>query len=184
MRFGTWSVRSIHSSGSVKEVDRKLAKYRLAVMVVQDVRWDKGWAERAEKYTFFYSKEMKTVSYEQDIFPVCTYRQVECKVSSCSDVMLRGLRCNVIVLNSRALTENKSDELKGSFYDKLEQIFDQSPKCRLKILLEKFSAKWVTEDINRQWGMIVYMKILMVMVVSVMEYATVRNEIVSSTVFS
>jgi hypothetical protein len=32
----------------------ELGKYKLDLVGVQDVRWDKGGTERAEEYTFFY----------------------------------------------------------------------------------------------------------------------------------
>jgi exonuclease III len=54
MRFGTWNVRSLYTSGSLQTVARELEKYRLDLVGVQEVRWDKGGTERAEDYTFFY----------------------------------------------------------------------------------------------------------------------------------
>jgi exonuclease III len=54
MRFGTWNVRSLCRSGSLKTVARELGKYKLDLVGVQEVRWDKGGTERAEDYTFFY----------------------------------------------------------------------------------------------------------------------------------
>jgi exonuclease III len=54
MRFGTWNVRSLYRSGSLKTVARELGKYRLDLVGVQEVRWDKGGTERAEDYTFCY----------------------------------------------------------------------------------------------------------------------------------
>jgi exonuclease III len=54
MRFGTWNVRSLYRSGSLKIVARELGKYKLDLVGVQEVRWDKGGTERAEDYTFFY----------------------------------------------------------------------------------------------------------------------------------
>jgi exonuclease III len=54
MRFGTWNVRSLYRSGSFKTVGRELGKYKLDLVGVQEVRWDKGGTERAEDYTFFY----------------------------------------------------------------------------------------------------------------------------------
>jgi exonuclease III len=54
MRFGTWNVRSLYRSGSLKTVARELGKYELDLVGVQEVRWDKGGTERAEDYTFFY----------------------------------------------------------------------------------------------------------------------------------
>jgi hypothetical protein len=54
VRFGTWDVRSLYRSGSLETVARELGKYKLELVGVQEVRWDKGGIERAEDYTFFY----------------------------------------------------------------------------------------------------------------------------------
>jgi exonuclease III len=54
MRFGTWNVRRVYTSGSLKTVARQLGKYKLDLVCVQEVRWDKGGTERAEDYTLFY----------------------------------------------------------------------------------------------------------------------------------
>jgi hypothetical protein len=54
MRFGTWNVRRLYRSGSLKTVARELGKYKLDLVGVQEVRWDKGGTEWAEDYTFFY----------------------------------------------------------------------------------------------------------------------------------
>jgi exonuclease III len=53
-RFGTWNVTSLYKSGSLKMVARELGKYKLDLVGVQEVRWDKGSTEQAENYTFFY----------------------------------------------------------------------------------------------------------------------------------
>jgi exonuclease III len=53
-RFGTWNVRSLYRSGSLKTVAKELGKYKLDLVGVQEVRWDKGGTERAEDYIFFY----------------------------------------------------------------------------------------------------------------------------------
>jgi exonuclease III len=56
MRFGTWNVRSLYKPGSLMAVVRKLAMYKLDLMGVQEVRWDKEGTVRAGDYTFFYGK--------------------------------------------------------------------------------------------------------------------------------
>jgi hypothetical protein len=53
VRFGTWTVRSLYRAGSLKTVARELEKYKLDLVGVQEVRWEKGITERAEVYTFF-----------------------------------------------------------------------------------------------------------------------------------
>jgi hypothetical protein len=52
----------------------------------------------------------------------------------------------VIVLNIHARTEDKTDDVKGSFYEELERVFDKFPKCHMKILLD-FNAEVGREDI-------------------------------------
>jgi hypothetical protein len=47
-------VRCVYRSGSLKTVARELGKYKLDVVGVQEVRWNKDGTERTEDYTFFY----------------------------------------------------------------------------------------------------------------------------------
>jgi hypothetical protein len=56
MRFGTWNVRSLYRIGSLTTVARDLGNYKLGLVGVQEVRWEKGDTERAEDYTFFYGQ--------------------------------------------------------------------------------------------------------------------------------
>jgi exonuclease III len=56
MIFGTWNVRSLYRAGSMKTVARELGKYKLDLVGVQEVRWEKYGTERAENCTFFYGK--------------------------------------------------------------------------------------------------------------------------------
>jgi hypothetical protein len=55
--------------------------------------------------------------------------------------MERGGRWCDIVLNVHARTENKIDDMKGSFCEELERVLDKFPKYHMKILLGDFSAK-------------------------------------------
>jgi hypothetical protein len=56
MRFGTWNIRSLYRSGPPMTVARELARYKLYLVGMQEVRWDKGGTVRAGDYTFFYGK--------------------------------------------------------------------------------------------------------------------------------
>ena len=44
--IGTWNV-SFYTAGSIKAAARELARYKLGVVGVQEVRWDKGGTVRA-----------------------------------------------------------------------------------------------------------------------------------------
>ena len=54
--MGTWNVRSLYRAGSLKAAARELVRYKLDVVGVQEVRWDKGGTVRAGDYGFFYGK--------------------------------------------------------------------------------------------------------------------------------
>ena len=44
MRYGTWNVRSLYGAGSLTAAARELARYKLDLVGMQEVRWDK-WAQ-------------------------------------------------------------------------------------------------------------------------------------------
>jgi hypothetical protein len=50
-------------------------------------------------------------------------------------------------LNVHAPTEDKTDDVQGSFYEELEHVVDKFPKYDMKILLRDFNAKVGREDI-------------------------------------
>jgi hypothetical protein len=64
-----------------------------------------------------------------------------------SYIILRGRWCHIIVLNVHAPTEDKTDDVKDSFYEELERLFDKFPKYHFKFLLGYFNAKVGREDI-------------------------------------
>jgi len=52
-----WNVRSLHWEGSLTAAAaRELARYKLHLLGVQGVRWDKEGTVRAGDYNFFYGK--------------------------------------------------------------------------------------------------------------------------------
>ena len=50
--LGTWNFGSLYRAGSLKAAARELARYKLDVVGVQEVRWDKGGTVRAGDYNF------------------------------------------------------------------------------------------------------------------------------------
>jgi hypothetical protein len=44
----------VHRSGHLKTESRELAKYKLYLVGIQEVRWDKGSTETSDDYTFCY----------------------------------------------------------------------------------------------------------------------------------
>jgi exonuclease III len=78
-----------------------------------------------------------------------------------SYIILKGHLCDII-LNVHAPTKDKVDDMKDSFYEELERVFDKFPQYHMKILLGDFNAKVGREDLfNPAIGMRVYIKLVM-----------------------
>jgi hypothetical protein len=78
---------------------------------------------------------------------ISAVRKLQLISNRISDIILRGLWCDIFLLNIHGRTEDKIDDANGRFYEELEHVFDKFPKCRMKIMLGDFNAKVGTEDI-------------------------------------
>jgi exonuclease III len=67
-----------------------------------------------------------------------------------SYIILQGHLCDIIVLNVHAPTKDKDHDVKDTFHEELEQVFDQIPRYHTKILLGDFNAKVGREDVLNQ----------------------------------
>ena len=64
MRCGTWNVRDLYRAGSLIAAARVLARYKLDLVGVKEIRWGKGGTVRAGGYNFVMEKETK-INWEQ-----------------------------------------------------------------------------------------------------------------------
>jgi endonuclease/exonuclease/phosphatase family metal-dependent hydrolase len=101
-----------------------------------------------------------------------------------SYIILRGRWCHIIVLKVHDPTEDKIDNVNGSFYEELERVFDKFPKYHMNILLGDFNAKVGKEDIFKPTiGSESLHEISNVNAVRLVDFATSKNFRVKSTLF-
>jgi hypothetical protein len=128
-----------------------LARYKLDLVGVQEVRWEGGSTEPVGEYTFFYGKGYENHELGKGFFVhkriISAVKRVEFVSDRMSCIILRGRWCHIIVLNVHAPTEDKTDDVKDSFYEEVESVFDKFPKYHMKSLLGDFNAKVGREDI-------------------------------------
>jgi exonuclease III len=80
---------------------------------------------------------------------ISAVKRVEFVCDRMSYIIITCRWCHIIVLNVHAPTEDKTDDVKDSFYEELECMFDKFPKYHIKILLGDFNAKVGREDISK-----------------------------------
>jgi hypothetical protein len=59
MKFGTWNGGSLCMAGSLTASARELVRYKLDLVGLEEVRWDKGGMVRAGDYNFFLWKRKR-----------------------------------------------------------------------------------------------------------------------------
>ena len=119
MKLGMWNVRSLYRAGSLKAAARELGRYKLDVVGVQEVSWDKGGTVREGDYDFFYGKgndnhQLGTVFFVHRRI-VSAVKRVEFVSDRLSYIVLRGRWPNIILVNVHAPSEEKSEESKIVF---------------------------------------------------------------------
>ena len=56
MRFSTWNVRSLYRAGSFTAAATELARYKLDLVGVHEVKWEREGTVSAGDYNFFNGK--------------------------------------------------------------------------------------------------------------------------------
>jgi hypothetical protein len=143
----------LYRAGSLKTISKELVIYKLDLVGVQEVKWEGGGTEPAGEYSFFYRKGNENHELGTGFFVhkriISAVKRTEFVSDRMSYIILRGRWCHtrIIVLNVHAPTEDKTDDVKHSFYEEVEHVFDKFPKYHMKILLGDFNAKVGREDI-------------------------------------
>jgi hypothetical protein len=167
-------------------VAKELGKYKLDLVGVHEVRWEKGGTELAEDYTFFYGQDNGDHQLGTGFFIhkriVSGVRRVEFISGRLSYIILRGRWCNIIALNVHAPCEDKEDEEKDSFFEELGHVFDQFPRYDMKIILGDFNVKVGRENIFKPMiGNESLHEISNDIGVRVVNFATSKNLVIKST---
>jgi hypothetical protein len=141
--------RSLYRVGSLVTISRELSRYRLDLVGVQEVRC--SGTTQAGEHTFLYGKGSEGHELGTGVFVhkriILAVQRVEFVSDRMSYIILGGHWFYIIVLNVHAHTEDKIDDVKDSFYEELERIFDKFSTYYMNILLRDFSAKVGREDI-------------------------------------
>jgi hypothetical protein len=143
MRFGTQNITSLYRTGPLITVLEEQSKYKLDLVRVQEVRWDRRGTKPAGKHIFFNGKgnENHKLGFFVHKKVISAVMAVEFVSDRVPYIILRGYWCDIIAVNVHAPKEDKINDVKDSFYKELECESDKFSKYHKKIMLKNFSAK-------------------------------------------
>lgn len=133
--IGTWNVRTLRSSGKLKELMHKMNRYRWAVLGLCEVHWKNiGKTTTEEGHTLYFSgeedKHLNDVGFliHKDIMnTIMGCRPISSRLITSH---LRAARFNITIIQAYAPTSDYDDQAVDDFYDQIQEVIDQTPKER------------------------------------------------------
>jgi exonuclease III len=144
--FQVGNVLSLHRIGAFARLGEQLAKYKIGVVALQEVRWKGNDIMDSGNRTIFYSgqdaQEIGTgfVVAKHSRHMVSKFTPVNERLRLCV-LRMRGKMFIVSLICTHAPIEEAEEEIKDKFYEQLENIYDNLPKYDVKILLGDMNAK-------------------------------------------
>lgn len=154
LRLATWNVRTLLRPGGLKTLTDVLRACKLGITAVQETRWPGSNLLKSREHTFYYSG--KTTGPRQFGTGFVVLGNARDSVIGfdplderlCS-IRVRGKFFNITLINAHAPTEEKEDDLKEEFYEKLQALYNRAPERDVKIILGDFNAKIGRETVYR-----------------------------------
>lgn len=150
MIIGTWNVRGTYASGNLTELIGEVKRYKLDIIALQETKQRGTDVIEMEDVMFFKSggddRKLGSGFIVQKAFVqrVLSFKAISERMCV---IRLKGEKGNVSILNVHAHTEEKEDDLKDTFYEVLEEEYEQLHKHDIKIVIGDCNAKIGKEDI-------------------------------------
>ncbi|XP_045494840.1 craniofacial development protein 2-like [Colias croceus] len=152
-RFASWNVRSLYRPGAIYQLLTELKRYHITIAALQEVRWPgNGECALDDGFMLFYSgnldgKHINGTGFmvaNKNVSSVLRFDAISERICV---LRLKGKFSNITIINAYAPTELADEETKDSFYDDLENVYEQAPQYDVKILLGDFNAKVGKEEV-------------------------------------
>jgi hypothetical protein len=129
--IGTWNVRYLYRTGALTTVLSDLDRYRLAIIVIQEVRLTGTGGTKHERGVGFIVNDQilqNVKRFKANNDRIC-YLEMQCKWFK------------IILINCYGPTKDKDEDPKSEFYENIERIYCTLPNNHIKIMIGDFNAK-------------------------------------------
>jgi exonuclease III len=139
----------------MQELAEELAKTRLEVVAIQEIRWSGKGVIKKKDFSLYYSGTKEQLGQAGTGFilkgritnNVIGFEAINERLCR---IRIKGKYNNVTLVNMYAPTEDKTDPEKEKFYEELQLVIDQTPKSDTILVLGDANAKLGKEDIYKE----------------------------------
>ena len=152
IRIATWNVLSLYRAGALARLSDELLRYRIVIAALQEIRWRDSDILNTKEYTIFYSGNNSNTletGFEvkrEAVNAIIGFKPVNERLCC---IRIRGKVFNITLICAHAPTEDTDENIKETFYETLERVFDEAPRHDTKIVLGDFNAKIGKEIVYR-----------------------------------
>jgi hypothetical protein len=134
--FGTWNVRILFKPGAAQNIVKKIKKYKLKIVALQEIRWDDTGTIDIQETTILYGKsnDQRQVgtgfALHKSLIP--NIREFEDINPRISLLTMKAHFFDITFINVHAPSEDKPQEEKDDFYVCLDLTLNALPQYRKK----------------------------------------------------
>ena len=188
LRICTWNVRTLYRDGAHIQLVNVLNNYKADITALQEIRWKGQGCCKMQSCDIYYSghaeKRILGCGFavgERLRNLVLQFTPVNERLAT---IRIRAKFFNISLICAHAPTEEKDDELKDTFYEKLDEVYERCPRHDVKIVIGDFNAKVGREGIfGSTVGKFSLHDVTSANGLRLIDFAAARNMVISSTRF-
>lgn len=150
--LATWNVRTLARAGALADLKEQMAKYKIKIAALQEVRWTGEGVIRSGNFSMFYSggdNRRNGTGFLVDNTMVSAVLDFKAVSDRLCTIRIKSRFFNITIISVYAPTEESEEDVKDMFYSQLEHLASSVPGHDVLILLGDFNAKIGKEEAFR-----------------------------------
>lgn len=151
-KIGTWNVRTLYQMGKLGQLLREFREYQLDILGVSEMRWtgsgkinsDGGTTLLYSGHKDQHSRGVGLVLNKEATRALISWKPINERIIT---ARFQSRHAKVTIVQVYAPTEDSDETNKDTFYDQLQDAFNELPSYDIKLLMGDFNA---VLDENRQ----------------------------------
>ena len=145
-KIGTWNTRTLYQTGKLAQLLREFNEYKLDILGISEMRWTgSGKINDSGGTTLLYSGHQDRHVYgvgfmlnKEATRALISWEPVSERIIT---ARFQSRHAKTTVVQVYAPTEDAEDTEKDSFYDQLQNVFNELPSYDIKLLIGDFNAQ-------------------------------------------